>query len=499
MQYQKNLKDSTQKFQLKLEEQKNEFESLREEKDDMQVDFQESEKRFFKESKEEFDRIDMQDQNSLLEQIKMYNDAENEYQEAKLQHRNRMRTMEKEHREATLMSKRIHREAKNKAVEKVNKAVEDRDTVMRQFKETKRQLELDTDLEIEQLVRKYEAKLNLERDTTLRLKGENGIMKKRFASLKKHIIEQIEQKKEIEEESLRLEDKVSGLQEEIARLKRQIKKMDQTISERETQIYDLKKSIQELEKHKYVLDYSIKQQNLQIEPREKEIAQMKAKVLRLDGELERKHSENGKLEDEIKMLKKKLSNKQKEDQQRGQRLRRLQIELEQIKKYIQVVVEVIQHPAKLDEEVTRICERYATINKSTVKVADTVQSEYKEQETHLRKTVKELKRKLRIGSEQRRKNVVTIMKENMDLLKEIKVLRANLEKLRLRSLSKEVVSVSSKSQAKNSSYSQNEAAKIVELQRRQIENLRQEIQLASVRLGITVNAGTVSKARAEIA
>ena len=48
-------------------------------------------------------------------------------------------------------------------------------------------------------------------------------------------------------------------------------------------------------------------------------------------------------------------------------------------------------------------------------------------------------------------------------------------------------------------YPENEAAKIVQLQKKQIEGLRQEIELARARLGIKVGAGAISKERAQYA
>ena len=47
----------------------------------------------------------------------------------------------------------------------------EKDLVLRKYKETKSQMENDTDKEVEQLRSKYESRLHVERDATLRLKG----------------------------------------------------------------------------------------------------------------------------------------------------------------------------------------------------------------------------------------------------------------------------------------------------------------------------------------
>lgn len=61
------------------------------------------------------------------------------------------------------------------------------------FEETRRQIEEDVDREVHELRTKYEARLTHERNEALRLKGENGIMNKKFASLQKEIEEQKEE------------------------------------------------------------------------------------------------------------------------------------------------------------------------------------------------------------------------------------------------------------------------------------------------------------------
>eukprot|EP00495_Collosphaeridae_sp_1-RS-2012_P005192 TRINITY_DN45_c0_g2_i10.p2 TRINITY_DN45_c0_g2~~TRINITY_DN45_c0_g2_i10.p2 ORF type:complete len:67 (-),score=44.41 TRINITY_DN45_c0_g2_i10:2-202(-) len=51
---------------------------------------------------------------------------------------------------------------------------------MKEYNETKRQMEEDLDIEIEELKQKYESILSEEREATLRLKGENGVKKKKY-------------------------------------------------------------------------------------------------------------------------------------------------------------------------------------------------------------------------------------------------------------------------------------------------------------------------------
>ena len=92
---------------------------------------------------------------------------------------------------------------------------EERDELGRVYQETSKQLEEDIDTEIEELKSKYETKLNNEREATLRFKGENGIMKKKFSALSKDIEVQREDIKSMEEKEDELIESIKDLEREI--------------------------------------------------------------------------------------------------------------------------------------------------------------------------------------------------------------------------------------------------------------------------------------------
>ena len=132
--------------------------------------------------------------------------------------------------------------------------------------ETKKQMEEDADLEIEDLKEKYELRLAAERESGLRLKGENGIMKKKFTLLQKDINVQKDEIQSLFDDKKELYATIASLEKDIAGLKREIRERDDTISDKEKRIYDLKKKNQELEKFKFVLDYKIKELKRDIGP-----------------------------------------------------------------------------------------------------------------------------------------------------------------------------------------------------------------------------------------
>lgn len=105
--------------------------------------------------------------------------------------------------------------------------------VVREANETKDQLEEDIDKEVEQLKEKYDAKLATERDATLRLKGENGIMRKKFKALQKDIDDQTENIRTMYEKEEHLMLHIKNLEERINSHKNEIKERDKTIGENE--------------------------------------------------------------------------------------------------------------------------------------------------------------------------------------------------------------------------------------------------------------------------
>ncbi len=87
-------------------------------------------------------------------------------------------------------------------------------------------------------------RLQTERETSLRLKGENGIMRKKFNALQKDIEVCNGQIKELYEQKKELYATIASLEKDIASLKREIRERDETIGDKERRIYDLKKKNQ---------------------------------------------------------------------------------------------------------------------------------------------------------------------------------------------------------------------------------------------------------------
>jgi uncharacterized protein (DUF3084 family) len=128
---------------------------------------------------------------------------------------------------------------------------------VRAFEETKTQLEEDADREIDKLKEKYEALLHAEHESGLRLKGENGIMRKKFAALKRDIKTHEDDIAALNEQKTQLNLTIQNLENEMGSLRKEIAARDETIGDKERRIGDMKKKTMELEKFKFILDFKV--------------------------------------------------------------------------------------------------------------------------------------------------------------------------------------------------------------------------------------------------
>lgn len=92
----------------------------------------------------------------------------------------------------------------------------------REFEEMKKQIQSDVDTEVLLVVSRYEKKLRIERDEGARLKGENGIMRKKFSTLSKDIEENKIEILRMKEAAKKLEGVIASLEIDIQVLRKEV-------------------------------------------------------------------------------------------------------------------------------------------------------------------------------------------------------------------------------------------------------------------------------------
>ncbi|XP_067892983.1 cilia- and flagella-associated protein 57 isoform X2 [Heterodontus francisci] len=278
MNYSDKIKELTEKFIQEMESLKTKNQVLKTDKDKIEIKHKEDTIMILdKHSKEVEDLETINNQKLMLEYEK--------YQELQLKSQRMQEDYERQLNEMD--------ESKSQALEELTEYYEtklqEKGTIIEQLQEesrqqvkeadeTKKQIEEDADREIQDIKIKYERNLRDEKEANLRLKGETGIMRKKFTSLQKEIEDKQVEIEKLKSEHQKLHGIIKSLEKDIQGLKKEILERDETIQDKEKRIYDLKKKNQELEKFKFVLDYKIKELKRQIEPRENDIKEMKEQI-----------------------------------------------------------------------------------------------------------------------------------------------------------------------------------------------------------------------------
>jgi hypothetical protein len=289
-------------------------------------------------------------------------------------------------------------------------------------------VESDADNEVELVKERNEVKLNAEREATLRLKGENGIMKKKFGALQKDIEDQKEEIRSLHDKEKGLYESIKGLEKDIQGHKKEIREREETIQDKEKRIYDLKKKNQELEKFKFVLDYKIKELKRQIEPRELEISDMRMQIEEMDHELEQYHKSNAALDLMIGELRLKMDGMQAEIEGQKVTLESGASMISRFRTDLRECVQYLNDHKALKRAVTALYTKHVQDEGAAEPGSEAdPQREYNRQREYLEKSVESLKRKLAKDMAMHSTENARLMRENSSLTGEINLMRRELK------------------------------------------------------------------------
>lgn len=492
MSYNDKIKELTEKFIQEMEALKTKNQVLKTEKDKEEMKHEEEMQEIMeKHAKETQDMESANNQKLMLEYEKF---QEMQSKMMKMQEEYERQLIEKEESKQRDMERQTeYYETKlQEMTAKLEQANDESREQNKEYEETKKQIEEDSDREILDIKNNYEIQLRREREENIKLKGETGIMKKKFISQQREIDDHKEEINRFKSEVSKLNGEKEKMKKDIQGLRKEIVERDDTIQDKEKRIYDLKKKNQELEKFKFVLDYKIKELKKQIEPRENDIKQMKDQIQEMESELERFHKQNTQLELSIKELTQKLKATDKEMHLEREKVHDIKAKLKQFKTDLHNCVGYIQDPKMLKETIKALYAKHVRddITESASVDAD-IQKEYSRQREHLERSVASLRKKLAKDSEIHRADNVRIMQENVSLIKEINDLRRELKIARTQIHDLEaalgmhskknkndtaaVAAFSSKGPSALMQSEMEEKNKIIDMQKLEIKRLRMEI------------------------
>lgn len=428
MNYNEKIKELTEKFIQEMESLKTKNQVLKTDKDKEEAKHEEEIADFSEKHGKELQDLESANNQKLMSEYEKYQELQAKSQKMQEDYERQLTEMEESKEQAL---EELTEYYENKLTEKSAQLEQSQDESrqqLREYEETKKQIEEDADREILDIKNKYERRLREEKEANLRLKGETGIMRKKFTSLQKEIDDYKAEIQRQQNENNKLQGVIKSLEKDIYGLKKEIQERDETIQDKEKRIYDLKKKNQELEKFKFVLDYKIKELKKQIEPRENDIKAMKEQIQEMESELERFHKQNTSLELNITELRLKLKATDKEMHMERQRVRDVEAVVKRFKTDLYNCVGFIQEPKKLKENVKSLYQKYVQDESlDSAGVDADIQREYARQREHLERSVASLRKKLAKDSEIHRADNVRIMQENVTLIKEINDLRRELK------------------------------------------------------------------------
>lgn len=360
--------------------------------------------------------------------------------------------------------------------------VEKKREIQKIHDQTEKDLEDDCDMEIEQMKRIFGEKLKTEKEATLRLKGENGMMKKKFGSLQKQIAEQ---KNKIQQLLNTEQDRYStirGLEKDIIGHKKEIREREETIADKEKRIYELKRKNQELEKFKFVLEYKIKELDRQIEPRQKEIIRLKQQIQEMDQELGTYHTDNGTLDLMITDLKLKENGMDQElDEQSGLSGNMISV-IKRFRVDLQNAYNQIEDYKKLKELVIDLFAKYVReFEKQGCKNDADIQEEYNRRREYLEGSVDSLKNKIGKEIQSGHSDKLRLMRENSILTQEINELRREIrfmkqqEKTYMLEKNSKLQTTATTNAGQTTTLTEDEGLKECQIQERMINELKKRI------------------------
>ncbi|XP_042564894.1 cilia- and flagella-associated protein 57 [Clupea harengus] len=491
------IKELTEKFNNQMEPLKTNIQILKTDKELVEIKNHEVMTALLNEHSQEVRKLESASSQRLLLEYAKYQELQEKSQNMQVNYELQLQSMETV-KAVALQNLKLHYEGQIQEMQLLlDQCQEESRTQQREFEESKKQMEEDSDCEIQDMRLRHGRLLTAERETNLKMKGETGTMKKKFSSIQKEIDERNMVIERMKGEQNKLQIKMKSLENDILSLKKEIEEKDETVQDKERRMYDLKRNNQELEKFKFVLDYKIKELRKQIEPRENDIKEMREQIQEMEKELDTFQKQNIKQELLISELYLKLSTSEKQVHKELQRVWDGQASIKRFKADLHNCVAFIQEPLRLKLAIKDLHNCY--IHKSDVveiEGADTaIQKEYARHQEHLERSLTTMKKKLALANMEHNKANVKIMQDNVTLITEISNLRQELTLTRSQVYKYEAqLGLNKKGQKKQASEAKgtltprcnpcdevqrlnlhDETERIIQLQKFEIQRLRQEI------------------------
>merc|ERR1719482_2442161 len=236
--HKEKMSELEDKYGQEIEQERTKYELLREEKNDMEMEYEENFKNVEELHAKQTQDLEASFQHKMMIEVAKYQklavEREREHEEWQRQHK---QFIEAHARKVQELTKKFEdQEAEDRAHKQ--RIMEEKDMNAKVHNETLRQLEQDSDAEIEELKKQYKDRLSTEHDDKVRLKGQAGIHRKHHEDLKRQMQKKEEELKMQQDEARKKQDMVDKLIKERELNLKEIKERDKMIGDKEQRIYD---------------------------------------------------------------------------------------------------------------------------------------------------------------------------------------------------------------------------------------------------------------------
>lgn len=476
IEFNERVKEQNVNFQAEMKQKITQLYAIREEKNKLERKYETQLREHSGKAKAEKHKLEQKYNQKIAAAMNQIHQLKEEGESERGSLLNQAKSNEEQHnRDISQLRDDTNEDLRHKQNE-VNELEEERVLERDRHEEEMRQTAIDHQILVDKLTKKYQFELDRAKEETLKLSGENTIKENSEKAHEKEITKLQSKLKELElrlqEYTIRLEEK----QKETRKVMKENREREDMIVEKEKQIFELKKQNQELEKYKFVLDYEITSLNEEIKPSKDKITELRGNMGQMDQKLKHYMQTNKRLKNNIDSLRNSISSNQKEISSKRFELRDAQVYHKRVLSNIHEIVQHIQHPKILREEVKAFYKRHVNSRIQKTDIDFDVQKEYERQRLHLDKLVDQLKNKLVKVTQKSKTENMRIMHENVMLINEINQLRreSRILKSRLREKEDRVIQ-KDLAQAQPSSTG-NDLVAAVEMQKLEIGQLRAHLE-----------------------
>lgn len=409
---------------------KKNYKNLLESKQDLEKKFEEEIKKLKESFENEIQELDTTYQKRVMQEVAKYEDSKKHQGILNTKYEKEMKTLENTHNRNIKQLEDENNallEFERQQREQLTQEKEDR---RKEYTENLKQIKNETQEEMDNLEEKNKQEILNITDMGLKAKSEISLNKKRILALQAEAQEVEDQRKTLEDSKSQYKQQNMRLKNEIEEQKRVIQEKDRSIGDKENKISDLKKRSQELERFKFVLDHKIKELKRDIVPREAAIAKMKEQTNDMDQKLKKFNELNNQLGEVVNNLDQIQTKLNEEIKRKRSNISYQNVHIKQFKDDVYKAVQFIQNFVELKNQATALFQTYSTKDVKPPEIDPDIEAEYRSQKKYLQKSVAMLKKNLEKDNEIHKQDNLRIMKENVDLIKEINKLRRNIKDIK---------------------------------------------------------------------